>query len=63
MSGEPAGSTNVRLRPTGADDAGAIAAIHIRTWQFADKNLLPDEALSGLEIADRFRLWQRLLNE
>ena len=56
-------TTNVRLRPAVPEDAFAIAGIHVRTWQSAYKGLLPDKALSELAVADRFRLWQRLLND
>lgn len=54
---------DMRIRPATPLDAGAIAEIHVKTWQSAYKGLLPDEDLSGLAVADRFRLWQRLLND
>lgn len=51
----------MRLRPAVPEDASAIARTHVRTWQSAYRGLLPGEALAGLVVADRFRLWQRML--
>ncbi len=57
--------TNERLevRPATPSDAQAIAEIHVRTWQSAYKGLLPDASLAGLSVADRFRLWRRMLGD
>lgn len=63
MTGEPIDAMSVRLRPAEPADARAIARIHVRTWQSACKGLLPDGALGSLAVADRFRLWQRMLND
>lgn len=52
-------STNVR-RPTSAD-AGAIADVHVRSWQIAYRGLVPDEVLDNLSIAHRKSTWQTLL--
>ena len=57
------GGANLRIRPATPDDARAIAEIHVRTWQSAYKGFLPDASLAGLAVADRFRLWQRLLGD
>lgn len=54
---------DVRIRPAVPSDAQAVAEIHVRTWQAAYKGILPDEALSALSVADRYRLWQRLLGD
>jgi GNAT superfamily N-acetyltransferase len=43
------------LRPAEPDDAMAVARMHIRTWQVAYRNLIPDEFLDGLNPEDRAR--------
>jgi len=49
-----------RARP---EDAAAIAAVHVRTWQAAYEHAFGAERLGGLD-ADRRRLgWERALSE
>jgi GNAT superfamily N-acetyltransferase len=43
------------LRPAEPEDAIAVARMHIRTWQIAYRNLIPDEFLDGLDPEDRAR--------
>ena len=43
------------LRPAEPDDAIAVARVHIRSWQVAYRNLIPDEFLDGLSPEDRAR--------
>lgn len=52
-------STNVR-RATPAD-AGAIAGVHVRSWQVAYRGLVPDDVLDTLSLAHRESTWQTLL--
>lgn len=52
-------STNVR-RATPAD-AGAIADVHVRSWQIAYRGLVPDEVLDNLSLAHRESTWQTVL--
>lgn len=52
-------STKVR-RATPAD-AGAIADVHVRSWQIAYRGLVPDEVLDNLSIAHRASTWQTVL--
>jgi GNAT superfamily N-acetyltransferase len=44
------------------DDAAAIGAIHVRTWQAAYRGVMPQEYLDGLDSASRAAGWQRLLS-
>jgi GNAT superfamily N-acetyltransferase len=52
----------VRIRPATLDDAEAVAAVHVASWQATYRGVVPDEVLDGAGLpADRLRLWQRLL--
>jgi GNAT superfamily N-acetyltransferase len=52
----------VRIRPATQEDAGAIAAVHVTSWQATYRGVVPDEVLDGSDLAaNRRRLWQRLL--
>ena len=53
------------LRPAEPADAMDVARVHVRAWQVAYRNLLPDEyldegALVGpvARIKERFRAWE-----
>lgn len=52
-----------RIRPALVDDAGAIAELHVRSWQAAYVGLLPAEGLSTLSIPERTLRWQGWLAE
>lgn len=41
------------LRPAEPDDAMAVAGVHVRSWQFAYRGLLPDVYLDHLRPEDR----------
>jgi GNAT superfamily N-acetyltransferase len=43
----------VELREARPDDAAAVAAVHVASWQAAYRGLLPDNYLDGLDPADR----------
>lgn len=50
----------VNLRPANADDAEAIAAVHVRSWQAAYRGHIDDVYLDGLDAAERvptLRTW------
>src|SRR5262245_37913122 len=51
------------VRAATPDDAGAIAAIHVRAWQVAYANILPAAFLQSLSIVERTGVWQRRLQE
>ena len=40
-------------------DAEAVAAVHVRSWQAAYRDLLPAAFLEALEISPRRSLWER----
>lgn len=49
------------LRTATVDDAAAIAAIHIRTWQVAYRDLMPASFLAGMALERRTEQWRRSL--
>lgn len=54
VRGEP-----IEARPATVDDAPAIAAIHVRSWQRAYADLLPADFLAGLDVEQRVAYWRR----
>ncbi|MGC9666414.1 N-acetyltransferase family protein [Planosporangium sp. 12N6] len=51
----------VRVRPATVDDADAIGAVHVRSWQAGYRGLMPEAVLAGLDPADRAARWRELL--
>ncbi len=49
------------MRRAVREDAAAIAAIHMRTWQAAYRGLLSDELLDGLSVSQRETFWREAL--
>lgn len=50
------------IRQAEIDDALAIATIHVRSWQYAYRDILPDAQLDALSIPDREKRWQHQLD-
>ena len=48
----------VQVRKAVPDDAPAIAAVHVASWQTAYEGLLPGEFLAGLSVESRARHWE-----
>lgn len=49
---------SITIRQASVDDAGQLAALHIRGWQWAYRGQLPDAYLDGLsEELERRRTW------
>jgi GNAT superfamily N-acetyltransferase len=47
----------VTVRHATADDARAIAEVHVAAWRWAYRGQLPDELLDGLSVEDREAMW------
>ena len=58
-----AGVSAVAIRRAAEADTAAVAALHVRAWQWAYRGLLPDAYLDGLteQIARRENMWRRQL--
>lgn len=41
-------------------DAGAIAEIHVASWVFTYRSLVPDAFLDSLSVEERRRKWERI---
>lgn len=50
------------IRQAESDDALAIATIHVRSWQHAYRDFLPDHQLESLSIPQREQQWLRNLD-
>jgi len=51
------------LRPAVADDAAALADVHVRAWQAAYPGLMPQDFLDGLDVGARTEGWRRAIDE
>ena len=49
------------IRPAGADDAEAIARVHVAAWAETYGDLLPPEALARRTVEGRTEFWSRVL--
>jgi GNAT superfamily N-acetyltransferase len=49
------------IRRARAEDAEAIARVHVRTWQVAYAHVFPGEALANLSVERRVRIWDEYL--
>lgn len=49
------------LRDAVADDARAIAEVHVESWRWAYRGQLPDETLDRLDVAEREAWWLAVL--
>ncbi len=50
----------VTIRPAMAQDAAAIAAVHVQGWQETYVGILPQDYLDGLQFDERLDRWQRM---
>lgn len=53
----------MRIRPATPDDAPAIAAVHVASWQGAYRGAFPYEVLDGLSVERRTAGWQQHLSD
>lgn len=51
------------IRPADIDDAHAIATIHVRSWQHAYADILPEDGLDALSIDQRASQWAGWLQD
>jgi ribosomal protein S18 acetylase RimI-like enzyme len=48
-----------KIRQPVVGDAPAMGRVHVRAWQAAYRNVMPDEYLNGLRAEDRGAMWHR----
>jgi ribosomal protein S18 acetylase RimI-like enzyme len=51
------------VRPARVDDAAAIAAVHVRTWQAAYEHAFGKERLAAIDLGAREEIWRQRLAE
>lgn len=51
------------VRHAGAEDARAIAAVHVASWRTTYRGLLPDDFLDSLDVAAYESRWRRILED
>ena len=51
----------ISIRPAKAEDAGAIAHVHVESWKTTYSGIVPDAYLAGLDEMLRTKLWQEWL--
>jgi ribosomal protein S18 acetylase RimI-like enzyme len=51
----------MRIRRARAEDAAALAEVHVRTWQAAYEHVFGAERLASLDVAARTRRWESWL--
>jgi RimJ/RimL family protein N-acetyltransferase len=54
--------SGIAVRQAAADDAGAIAAVHVEGWRWAYRGLVPDAVLDGLSADAREAMWRATLS-
>jgi RimJ/RimL family protein N-acetyltransferase len=52
----------IAIRQAVADDARAIAVVHVEGWRWAYRGLLPDPVLDGLSVDQREAMWRTALS-
>lgn len=52
-------TADIGIRPATADDASAIAQIHVESWRSTYAGILPDEVLLNLDTAQHEARWWR----
>jgi len=55
--------TDSLIRIAGKSDAQAIALVHIRSWQKAYEQYIPESILTNLSVSERTQQWHSLLDE
>jgi len=49
------------IRPATVADARAIAEVHVASWRWAYRGIVPTEVLDGLSVGDRSDMWASIL--
>jgi ribosomal protein S18 acetylase RimI-like enzyme len=51
----------LNIRPATAEDAPAIASVHVEAWRQAYAGVLPQATLDGLSVEARTRMWSQAI--
>ena len=55
--------TEIHIRPAGPSDAGAIARVHVASWQEAYAGIVPMDYLTALDPVERQQRWTAQLTQ
>ena len=53
--------SDIQLVPATIDDAGAVAAVHVASWQAAYAGIIPADYLAGLSVQNREMVWRAII--
>ncbi|MBI3649048.1 MAG: GNAT family N-acetyltransferase [Actinobacteria bacterium] len=53
----------MRIREATPDDARAIAEVHVASWRWAYRGLIPDDFLANLSVQEREARWREGLSD
>ena len=53
----------MEVRPATPDDARAIAAVHVRSWQSGYRGIIRDDVLDAITVDDRAAMWRGYLTD
>jgi len=51
----------VAIRPATVEDARAMAEVHVASWRWAYRSIVPTEVLDGLSVGERADMWASIL--
>jgi len=49
------------IEPATAEDAGAVAQIHVDAWRAAYAGIVPDDYLAALSVGQRLEMWRKAI--
>jgi len=55
------GESDIAVRPATTRDAAGIARVHVDSWRFAYRGLLPQAVLDDLSVERRTEFWQHAI--
>lgn len=53
----------VTIRQAKADDAAAIARVHVESWRTTYRRIIPDDYIAKFTAEERERVWRRIIGE
>jgi ribosomal protein S18 acetylase RimI-like enzyme len=54
-------TTDITIRSATTEDAPAVARVHVDSWRFAYRELLPAALLDALSVEARGRFWEQVI--
>jgi len=51
----------VKIRDAHSEDVEGIARVHVASWRSTYRGMIPDPVLDELDVSERRKMWQRIL--